>query len=130
MFQLRGGVRFADALLARKHIVITENPMCQLLMAEHERTCLVAERNAEAVAAHLVRICSGGFQVLESVYEQIRRLTLDPEKLGWMVEAVRVPEVARRSRFARGPDLLDVARQSLFQKGRELLDREIHDVRG
>ena len=32
---------FAHALYARKQIVITENPMCQLPIADHERTCLV-----------------------------------------------------------------------------------------
>jgi len=39
--RLSGCVRFADALCARKQIVITGNPMCQLPMADHERTCLV-----------------------------------------------------------------------------------------
>ena len=130
MFQLRGGVRFADALHARKHIVITENPMCQLLMAEHERTCLVAEHHPDAIAAQLTRVCTGGFQVAESLYEEIRRLTLDPSKLSWMVEAGRAPEVAGRSVFARGSDLLEVAERSLFQRGRRLLDREIREVLG
>lgn len=130
MFQLRGGVRFADALYARKHIVITENPMCQLLMAEHGRTCLVAEHRADAVAAQLMRIGGGDFQVVESLYEDIRQLTLDQAKLDWMVEAGRAPEVARRSVFARGDDLLDVARRSLFSRGRDLLEREVREVRG
>src|SRR5262249_18338609 len=69
LLQMRGGLRFADALHARKHIVITENPMCQLLMAQHEKTCLVAEHDPASVAAQLRRLCAGGFQVDEPLYE-------------------------------------------------------------
>lgn len=130
MFQLRGGVRFADAIRARKQIVITENPMCQLLMADHERTCLVAEHDAERVAAHLMRARSGDFRIAEAIYEQIRDLTLEPSKLSWMIEAGRAPQLARRSIFARGDDLLERARRSLFQEGRTLLEREVREVSG
>jgi hypothetical protein len=98
--QMRGGVRVADALQARKQLVLVENPMCQLIMARHGATCLVAEPTVESVAAHLTRICEGGFQVDEGVYEEIRSLTFDAGKLSWILEAGREPERARRSVFA------------------------------
>ncbi len=66
MFHMRGGVRMADALYTRKHIVVTESPLLQLMMAQHEKTCLVAEHDAQAVAGYLTRICEGGFHADES----------------------------------------------------------------
>ena len=128
MFQMRGGVRLADALQARKHIVMTENPLCQLVMARHEQTCLVATHDAANVAAQLTRICNEGFQVVESTYEEVRRLTAEENKLPWMLAAAADPDSARRSVFAHGPDLLAATRQSLFSRGREVLEREVQEV--
>lgn len=130
MFQMRGGVRLADALQARKHIVMTENPLCQLVMGQHEQTCLVAPHDAAAVSEQLTRICDGGFQVVESTYDAVRQLTAEENKLPWMLEAVADPATARRSVFARGQDLLEVTRRSLFARGRDLLEREVREVAG
>lgn len=128
MLQMRGGVRLADALRAHKHVVMAENPLCQLVMAQHEQTCLVATHDADSVAAHLTRICAGGFQVVESRYEAVRQLMTEENKLPWMLEATADPETARRSVFARGEDLLEVTRRSLFARGREVLEREVREV--
>jgi hypothetical protein len=129
MFQMRGGVRLADALYARKHIVITENPLCQLLMAQHERTCLVATHDPDDVAAQLTRICDGGFHVDTDTYEQIRQLTAEESKLPWMLRAAADPDSARRSVFARERDLLAATRRSLFARGRDVLESEVQEVR-
>ena len=59
MFQRRGGVRLADAMFARKHIVMAENAPAQLLMAQHERTCLVAEHAAQSIVEQLQRVVGG-----------------------------------------------------------------------
>jgi hypothetical protein len=130
IFQMRGGVRVADALHAGRHIVVTENPQCQLVMAQHEKTCLVAEHAAESVAANLMRICQGAFQVDETVYEEVRRLTVKENKLHWMIEAGEQPEAARRSVFARDSDLLATIRGSLLPHGQSVLEREIQGFLG
>ena len=114
MHQMRGGIRLADALRARKHIVTTENPLCQLVMAQHERTCLVAPHDPAALAAQLTRICDGDFQVDEATYEAVRHLTTESNQLPWMLATATQGEPAQRSVFARGRDLLGVARASLF----------------
>ncbi|MFN8643467.1 MAG: hypothetical protein U0802_18060 [Candidatus Binatia bacterium] len=101
LYQMRGGLRVADALHAGKRIVITENPMCQLLMAQHERTALVAEHDPQRVADRLRQSCGGGFEVDEPTYEAMRRLTLDEPKLRWMLDAAADPTAARHSVFAR-----------------------------
>jgi hypothetical protein len=69
MFQMRGGVRIADALFARKHIVMAENAPAQLLMAQHQRTCLVAEHAAQSIADQLQRVVGGSFSPDISLYE-------------------------------------------------------------
>jgi hypothetical protein len=130
IFQMRGGVRLADALHAGKHIVITENPLCQLVMAQHEKTCLVAPHDAAAVAAHLTRICAGEFRIDEPTYEAVRHLTVEDNKLPWMLRAARDPAAARTSVFARGADVLEVTRRSLLARGRQVLEREIRTVAG
>ncbi len=107
LYQMRGGLRFADALHAGKRIVITENPMCQLLMAQHEQTCLVAEHDPDRVAAQLLRLCDGRFPVDERVYEEMRQLTVDAHKLRWMLDAATDPETARRSVFARDRERIE-----------------------
>ena len=101
LYQMRGGLRVADALHAGKHIVVTENPMCQLLMAQHERTCLVAEHDAGSVAERLHRIGGGRFHVDPAVYDAVRRLTVDEHKLRFMLGAASDPDAARRSVFFR-----------------------------
>src|SRR6185436_14916024 len=87
MFQMRGGIRVADALYARKYLVMAENPMCQLLTAQHERTCLVFEHDVGQASAQLRRIADGGFQVDRDVYEEIRGLTDHEAQLRWMISA-------------------------------------------
>lgn len=128
MQQMRGGVRLADALYARKHIVVTENPLCQLLMAQHERTCLVAEHDAAAVAAHLDRIAAGAFTPDAALCEPIRRLTVETDRFAWMIDAARRPDEARRSPFAQAEDPVARARRCLFARGRALLEAEVAAV--
>lgn len=120
LFQMRGGLRLADALYARKHIVITENAMCQLLMAQHEKTCLVAAHDPESVGRQLGRICEGGFRVVESTYEEIRHLTVAENKLVWMLDAANDPASARRSIFARDKRLIESEVERLL--GRTLME--------
>lgn len=127
MFQMRGGVRIADALWARKRLVVTENAPSQLLMAQHERTCLVAEHDAGALAAQLARATSEGFQVDEPLSEAIRALTDDASKLAFMVAAAADPDAARRSPFSRHDDPIAAARRTLLANGRALLDRAIQE---
>ncbi len=124
MMQMRGGVRVADALYARKYLVMTESPMCQLLMAQHERTCLVFEHDSREASEHLRRIARGGFQVDRNVYEEIRTLTEHEAQLRWMISAALRPDAARASALAR-PAPLESARRSLFARGRALLEREV-----
>ncbi len=124
MFQMRGGVRVADALYGRKYLVMAENPMCQLLMAQHERTCLVFEHDAVQACAQLQRISRGGFRVDQDGYEEIRRLTAFEAQLRWMIAAALRPEDARASALACSAPLA-VARRSLFARGREFLEREV-----
>lgn len=107
LYQMRGGVRFADALHARKRIVITENPMCQLLMAQHEQTCLVAAHDPARVAERLLEICDGRVRLDEHVYEAMRGLTVDEHKLRWMLDAATDPDTARGSVFARDPQRIE-----------------------
>jgi hypothetical protein len=126
MFQLRGGLRLADALHARKRIVIAENPMAQLSMARHEKTCLVAQHDAEAIAACLKRTCAGSAPVDETTYEEIRKLTEDDAKLAFMMSAAVDPEAARRSPFAQGRNVLEAARRTLLDRGRALLEKEVY----
>jgi hypothetical protein len=124
MFQMRGGVRVADALYGRKYLVMAENPMCQLLMAQHERTCLVFEHDSAQATEHLRRIGRGGFRVDRTLYEEIRPLTDGEMQLRWMIRAALRPDAARESALARRAPL-ELARQSLFARGRELLEREV-----
>lgn len=105
--QMRGGVRLVDALQARKHMVVVDNPMCELVMARAGETCLTAAPDAGSVAQQLERICSGGFQVDESRYEEIRSLTFPDHKLPWMIAAARQPDRARRSVFGCGRERLE-----------------------
>jgi hypothetical protein len=100
MLLMRGGVRLADALYARKHIVLTENQMLQVLMAQHEKTCLVAAHDPDSIAAHLTRICAGRFRVVDGTYEGLRRLTVEEGKLSWMIHAAEDPAAAHASIFA------------------------------
>jgi hypothetical protein len=121
---MRGGVRVADALYGRKYLVMAESPMCQLLMAQHERTCLVFEHDPAQASEHLRRIGRGGFQVDRPVYEEIRALTDAEEQLRWMIGVAQRPEAARESALARRAPL-ELARKTLFARGRELLEREV-----
>jgi hypothetical protein len=125
MFQMRGGVRVADALYARKYLVMAENPMCQLLMAQHERTCLVFEHDPAQASEQLRRVVGGGFRIDRNVYEEIRRVTDAEGQLRWMIGAALRPDAARESPLAR-PAPLDIAPQSLFPRGREFLAREVN----
>lgn len=127
MFQMRGGVRMADALWARKRIVVTENVPCQLLMAQHERTALVAPHDPGALAAELGRATSDAFQVDDALYEAIRACTDEPAKLDFMVAAAADPEAARRSPFSRHDDPIGAARRVLLPAGQALLDRAIQE---
>jgi hypothetical protein len=124
MNQMRGGLRVADALYARKYLVMAENPMCQLLMAQHERTCLVFEHDAGQASEQLRRIGRGEFRVDRDVYEEIRRLTDAEAQLRWMISVALRPDEARESALARRAPL-ELARRSLFARGRELLEREV-----
>jgi hypothetical protein len=124
MFQMRGGVRVADALYGRKLLVMAENPMCQLLMAQHERTCLVFEHDAAQASEQLRRVARGGFAVDPSAYEEIRGLTDSGAQLRWMIAAALHPETARASALAR-PAPLALARRALLARGREFLEREV-----
>jgi len=124
MFQMRGGVRIADALYARKHVVMAENAMCQLLMAQHERTCLVFEHDAAHATEHLRRIHAGRFAVDRELYEEIRGLVLEDAQLRCMLRAAAEPDAVRRSVIAC-PDPLPHARGMLFARGRALLEREV-----
>jgi hypothetical protein len=124
MFQMRGGVRVADALYGRKYLVMAENPMCQLLMAQHESTCLVFEHDSAQASEQLQRIGRGGFRVDRNLYEDIRWLTDGEAQLRWMIRAAMGPDAARRSALARRAPL-ELARRSLFARGRELLEREV-----
>lgn len=124
MFQMRGGVRVADALYGRKYLVMAESPMCQLLMAQHERTCLVFEHDPVQASEHLRRIGRRGFQVDRTIYEEIRALTDAEEQLCWMIGVAQRPDAARESALARRAPL-ELARQTLFARGRELLEREV-----
>jgi hypothetical protein len=128
MYQMRGGVRLADALRARKHIVTTENPLCQLVMAQHERTCLVATHDPTDLAAQLMRVCDGDFQPDASIYEAVRHLTAESNKLPWMLATATRPDSMERAVVARGRDLLDVTRTSLFARGRAVLEREVQEI--
>jgi hypothetical protein len=103
---------------------MAESPLCQLLMAQHERTCLVFAHDPAEAGAHLRRIVGGDFQVDRGVYEEIRCLTESAAQLRWMIGAALRPEAARASALARR-DPLAVARRSLFARGRELLEREV-----
>ena len=127
MFQMRGGVRMADALWARKRIVVTENVPCQLLMAQPERTCLVAAHDAGDVAAQLARITTEQFQVDAPLFEAVRALTDEPAKLEFMVAAAADPATARRSPFSRVDDPIGAARRVLLPAGQALLDRAIQE---
>jgi hypothetical protein len=104
--QMRGGIRVADALAARKRLVLAHNSMCELLMAQHERTCLVADHDADALCEALDRAVDGRFVVDEPLYEEIRALTRNEAKLAWMLRAPRAPAEARRSAFFRGRERL------------------------
>ncbi|MGH7435281.1 MAG: hypothetical protein ACRENE_06375 [Polyangiaceae bacterium] len=104
--QMRGGIRVADAIRSRKRLVLTHNPMCELLMADHERTCLVAESSVTSVSDALDRILDGRFRIDEVLFEAMRALMTDGAKLGWMMSAGRHASAARRSPFWRDPAAL------------------------
>ncbi len=129
MFQMRGGVRLADALHARKHVVVTENAPLQVLMAQHERTCLVTGHDVDAIAAALRRVAGGGFQVDAPCYEAVRQLTTAGSKLAWMVAAAADPAAAGATLFAARASSLAAVRAALFPRGQALLDREIESHR-
>lgn len=99
--QMRGGIRIADAIAAGKRLVATRSPMCELLMAQHERTCLVTGHDAGGVSTALDRMLDGSFQVDAPLFEAIRALTRDRDKLSWMMATRTDPARARRSPFWR-----------------------------
>ena len=101
--QMRGGIRVADAIRNRKRLILTHNPMCELLMAAHERTCLVAESSVASVSEALDRTVDGRFRVDEVLFEAIRALTTDEAKLDWMMKVGGDPSAARHSPFWRDP---------------------------
>jgi hypothetical protein len=101
--QMRGGIRVADALAARKRLVLAKNSMCELLMAQHEKTALVADHDAESISAALDRVGDGSFAVDHDLYEEIRALTCDDAKAAWMMGVPLDPDRARRSAFRRDP---------------------------
>jgi hypothetical protein len=103
---MRGGIRVADAIRSRKRLVLTHNPMCELLMAADGRTCLVADSSVASVSEALDRTIDGRFRVDAALYEAIRSLTTDEAKLMWMMNARRDPSAARRSPFWRDPAAL------------------------
>jgi hypothetical protein len=113
--RMRAGIRVADALAARKRLVMAQNTMCELLMAQHERTALVAPHDAIALADALGRALEGTFRPQRGLSDEIRRLTRDERKVAWMIDAARSPEKARGSPFRRDPDRLaeDIARLGL-----------------
>jgi hypothetical protein len=104
--QMRGGIRVADAIRSRKRLVLTHNPMCEFLMAEHGRTCLVADSSVASVSDALDRTMDGRFRVDEALFEAVRDLTTDEAKLMWMTNACRDADSARRSAFWRDPATL------------------------
>jgi hypothetical protein len=77
----------------------------------------------------LRRVGRGGFQVDRTLYEEIRRLTDGAEQLRWMIAAALRPDLARESALARRAPL-ELARRSLFARGRELLEREVRSQGG
>ncbi len=101
--QMRGGTRVADALCARKRLVMTENAMCELLMAQHGKTCLVTRHDADEAAAALGRIGDPSVGLDEGLSDEIRPLTRDAGKLAWMMRVPFAPGEARRSAFFRDP---------------------------
>ncbi len=105
--QMRGGIRIADAIAAGKRLVATRSPMCELLMAQHERTCLVTGHDAGGVSTALDRMLDGSFQVDAPLFEAIRALTRDRDKLSWMMATRTDPARARRSPFWRDEADLD-----------------------
>jgi hypothetical protein len=104
--QMRGGIRVADAIRSRKKLVVTHNPMCELFMASHEKTCLVTERSVASVSEALDRVIDGRFRVDEELFEAMRTLTTDEAKLVWMMNVRRDASTARRSPFWRDPAAL------------------------
>jgi len=107
--QMRGGIRVADALRARKRLVATRNPMCEMLMAQDGRTALITDHDAGAVSEALDRALDGRFRVDMPLLEAIGALTSDEDKLAWMVNAARSPGVARTTPFWRDPSALESA---------------------
>ena len=124
--KMRGGLRVADAIRSRKRLVMTPNPMCEALMAQHERTCLVATHDADAVSEALDRTLKGGFEVDGPLFEAIRALTSDDGKVAWMTGVARDPAAARTSPFWRDSGTLSEpatgALDALFgiRRGQEL----------
>jgi hypothetical protein len=128
--QMRGGIRVADAIRCRKRLVLARNPMCELLMAQPERTCVVAEHDAEALSNALVRAVDGRFFVDEPLCEAIRSLTDEEAKLSWMVNVPGDPAAARRSPFWRRPaELLRQLRDSNFVGADKVPLEELFDLR-
>jgi hypothetical protein len=104
---MRGGIRVADGLRVGKYVVMVENPMCEALMAQHERTALVVPPDPAKTAAALERVCAGKFRVGPE-YAAIGRLTDDESKLAWMIEAASDPNARDRRVFARSaPQIAD-----------------------
>jgi hypothetical protein len=128
--QMRGGIRVADALRNGKALVMTRNPMCELLMAQHERTCLVAEHDPASTADALARAVDGGFGPDQALSDAIGSLTDDEAKLAYMTSAYRDPLGARRSPFWRDPAALpDALEPYPFAAVRRLPVRTLFDLR-
>jgi hypothetical protein len=104
--QMRGGVRVADALRARKRIVLAENALCELLMAQPERTACVAAHAADALCDALEHAVSGSFVIDEPLFDEIRSLTDHEAKLAFIAHAALDPMGARRTAFFRAESAL------------------------
>jgi hypothetical protein len=99
--RMRGGVRVADAIAAGKRLVLAENPMCEVLMAQHERTCLVSRHDAYDLASSLERFLDGTFDVDPALYDEVRQLTRISKKLSWIMSVPSELRAARASAFFR-----------------------------
>jgi hypothetical protein len=122
--QMRGGIRVADALAAQKRLVMAENPMCELLMAQHERTCLVAEHDRGSLAEALRRNGAGDFQPDSALTDQLRALTRSELKLDWMLSVPDNVHAAQSMPFFRSQVELsrDIDRLALTDSRGEPLD--------
>ena len=80
--------------------------------AQHGKTALVADHDAESVSAALDKNYDGSFVVDRDLYEDIRRLTRDDAKCSWMMGVPLDPDAARRSVLRTDPEriLRDLAR--------------------